>query len=158
MKKQPKNEELPYKEGTWFAIPLRQGGFAAGRVARHSGNGCILAYFFSPKRETIPTLEELENLTPDSAIKVLRAGDLGIIEGSWPIVGDSPQWERDKWPIPAFIRRDDIGKVAWRVLYADDNPLQVISEQRIPYDSTGYERDALSGAGAAEAHVSRMLS
>lgn len=158
MKKQPKKENLLYVEGTWFAIPLRQGGYAVGRVARHSGNGCILAYFFGPKRKTIPTLEELENLTPDTAIKVLRIGDMAIIEGSWPIIGESSKWERERWPMPTFIRMDDIGKVAWRVVYADDNPLLVISEERIPYESKGYERNSLSGAGAAEVHISRLLS
>ncbi len=158
MKKRLKPEKLPYKEGTWFAIPLRQGGYAAGRVARHSGNGCILAYFFGPKRETIPALDELDNLTSDSAIRVARVGDLGIIEGSWPIIGDSAKWEREKWPIPAFIRKDDIGKAAWRIVYADDNPLQIITEERIPYDSSGYERDGLDGAGAAEIVLTRLLS
>jgi hypothetical protein len=117
-----------------------------------------VAYFFSPKRETVPTLDELKKLTPDSAIKIAQIGDLGIIEGSWPVIGDSPNWEREKWPIPAFIRRDDIGKVAWRVVYADDDPNQVISEQRIPYESSGYEKDSLLGAGAAEVVISRMLS
>ena len=158
MKKQLKQEKLPYREGTWFAIPLRQGGYAVGRVARHSGNGGILAYFFGPKRETIPTLEELETLTPDCPIKILRAGDLGIIEGSWPIIGDSPTWKREDWPIPPFVRKDDIGKAAWRVVYADENPLEVISERRIPYDSSEYERDGLHGAGAAEVVISKMLS
>src|ERR1051325_3513522 len=126
---------LPYKEGTWFAIPLRSGGYAAGVIARHAPDeGKIaLAYFCGPKREAIPTLGELVKLTPDSAIKVVRIGDLGIIEGRWPIVGDSLNWEREKWPIPAFIRKDDICKIAWRVEYADDDPNQVISEQHIPY-------------------------
>ena len=159
MRRQLKQEKLPYREGTWFAVPLRQGGYAAGRIARHSPKGeIILAYFFGPKREAIPTLEELEKLTPDSAIKVVKVGALGIIEGSWPIVGDSPAWEREEWPIPPFVRKDDIGKAAWRVVYADDNPNQVISEHRIPYDSSGYESDGLYGAGAAEVVVSRMLS
>jgi hypothetical protein len=159
MKKQSKKEKLSYKEGTWFAIPLRQGGYAAGRVARHSPKGeIILAYYFGPKRETIPTLDELDKLTPNSAIRVAKVGALGIIEGSWPIIGDSPKWEREKWPMPDFIRRDDIGKVAWRVVYADDNPNQVIAEQRIPYDSSGYESDGLDGAGAAEIIITKMLS
>lgn len=152
--------KLPYKEGTWFAIPLRQGGYAAGVVARHvpREGKIVLAYFFGPKLDTIPALRELACLLPDAAIKIARVGDLSLLEGNWPIIGDSPNWQRDKWPMPAFIRRDDIGKAAWRVDYADDNPNQVISEQRVFYDSTQYERDVLSGAGAAEIVISRMLS
>jgi len=95
--------KLPYKEGTWFAVPLRGGGYATGLVARHiPGEGkIVLAYFFGPKRQTIPSMEELEGLTPDMAIKVIRVGDLGLFEGSWPIVGDSPKWQRERWPMPA---------------------------------------------------------
>jgi hypothetical protein len=114
MKRKRKGEKLPYKEGTWFAIPLQQGGYAVGRVARLSGDGIILAYFFGPKRETVPTLADLGSLTPDSALAVVRAGDLGLIEGSWPIIGDAPVWEREKWPMPAFVRRDEIGKARRR--------------------------------------------
>lgn len=152
--------KLPYKEGTWFAIPLRQGGYIPGIVARHvpDEGKIMLAYLFGPKREVIPTLDELGGLAPDSAIKVARVGDLGIIEGTWPIIGDTPNWEREKWPIPPFVRKDDLGKTACRVVYADDDPNQVISEERIPYESSGYERDSLLGAGAAEVAVSRLVS
>jgi hypothetical protein len=150
-------KKLPYKEGTWFAIPLRQGGYAVGRVARHSGKGVVLGYFFGPKREAVPTLDELDELSPASAIRVLRFGDLGMIEDVWPIIGNSPDWEREEWPTPAFIRRDDIGRVAWRVVYDDDNPSKVLSEERIPYDSAGYERSALAGAAAAEVIISGLL-
>ncbi len=152
--------KLPYKEGTWFAIPLRQGGYAVGLVARHVPRvgRIILAYLFGPKRETIPSIEELENLTSDMAIKKAHVGDLHLIEGRWPIIGDSPNWRRERWPSPFFLRKEDLGKVAWRVEYDDDNPNRVISERRVPYDSTEYEGDGLYGAGAAEIVVSRMLA
>jgi hypothetical protein len=59
---------------------------------------------------------------------------------------------------PCFVRKDDIRKAAWRVMYADDNPNQVISEQRISYDSSGSKSEGPYGAGAAEFVVSRVLS
>ena len=151
---------LPYKEGTWFAIPLRHGGFATARVARlvpHQGK-IILTYIFGPKRDTIPSLAGLDMLSPKSAIKVARVGDLGLIDGSWPIIGDAVGFERDEWTIPTFIRRDDIAKVAWLVVYADDNPNEVVSEQSIPYQTEGLEKDSLLGAGAAELVISQLLS
>lgn len=153
-------KKLPYKEGTWFAMPLRQGGYSVGRVTRHiPGEGpIILAYFFGPRREAVPALGELESLTPDAAIKVIRVSDLGLVDGSWTIIGDSPEWRREDWPIPVFIRKDDLGRAAWLVEYADDDPNRVVFEQRVPYDTAGYERDSLSGSGAAEIKVSRILS
>ncbi|MCA9090167.1 MAG: immunity 26/phosphotriesterase HocA family protein [Planctomycetaceae bacterium] len=151
---------LPYKEGTWFAVPLRQGGYATGVVARHvPGEGkIILAYFFGPKRDTVATMEELGTLSPGDAIKVVRVGDLGIMEGSWPLIGESEQWDREKWPIPPFIRKDDISKTAWRVVYADDNPNEVILEESVSYETSEYERDALFGTGAAEIVVTQLLT
>jgi hypothetical protein len=153
-----KSKKLPFKEGTWFAMPLRQGGNALGRVARLSPKGeIILAYYFGPKWEIVPTLDDIDQFTPRSAIKIVMVGALGMIDGSWAIVGDSPTWERDKWPIPPFVRRDEISKLAWRVIYSDDNPNQVISEQRIPYDNAEYETDGLYAAGAAEILLTQIL-
>src|SRR5262245_62007255 len=114
--------KLPYEEGTWFAVPLRQGGYGVGRVARHAPAGkMILVYLFGPKRDQLPALDELDQLEPNEAVKVRQASDLGLLDGSWPIIGDSPRWERDRWPIPACIRRDELGGTAWRVVYSDDD-------------------------------------
>ena len=44
------------------------------------------------------------------------------------------------------MRKDEIGKTAWRVMYADDDPLQIISQQRIPYESEEYERRRTRGS------------
>jgi len=87
--------KLPYREGTWFAVPLQEGGFAAGLVARTTSRGrVILCYFFGPRQESVPILAEVEGLQPSGAIRALRVGDLGLIQGDWPIVGQSAAWYR----------------------------------------------------------------
>jgi hypothetical protein len=149
---------LPYENGTWFAVPLREGGYGTGLVARHSRDGVILVYLFGPKRKTPPELGSVEKLTRVDAVKVSVAGDLGLIEGRWPIIGKSPSWKPEEWPVPKFVRRDDITKTAWLVTYADDNPLLVVAEERVPFDIEGFERDALSGAGAVEIQLTRLLA
>lgn len=105
----------------------------------------------------MPTLDEIDRLEPHEAITVMRVGYLGLLDGSWPIIGDSPGWEREKWPIPAFIRKDDLSRTAWRVTYSDDDPSAVVAEERIPYDSTGLERDSLAGDKAAEVHLTQLI-
>jgi hypothetical protein len=151
--------KLNYKLGTWFAIPLQNAGFAIGRVARHAPKGgIVLAYLFGPRRETIPYLQEIERLNPQDAIKVWMIGDLGILSGIWPVIGDSSMWTPEQWPTPNFIRKVDLGRQAWRVIYSDDNPNQVLSEERIPYDTPGLERDSLFGHKAAEFALSHLLS
>jgi hypothetical protein len=149
--------KLPYKEGTWFSVPLRQGGYAIGRVARHAPRGLIiLAYLFGPKRETIPALEEADRLQADEAIGVWRISHLGLIDGTWPIIGDSLTWAREKWPTPPFIRKT--GRHAWRVIYSDDNPNELVAEEPIPCETSGLEINALYGAKAAETVLSKILS
>lgn len=158
MKRRRLPGKLPYKEGTWFAVPLRQGGYAVGRVARHTIEGeIILAYFFGPKRDHVPALDEVDDLEPHEAIKVIMVGGIGLIDGSWPVIGDSPCWEHERWPIPAFIRRDDLSRTAWRVIYSDNDPNTVVSEQRISYDTAGLEPNSLHGHKAAEVYLTQIL-
>ena len=73
------------------------------------------------------------------------------------LIGDSSVWERERWSIPAFIRKDDLSRTAWKVIYSDDNPNKVIAEECVPYDSTNLEPDRLSGHRAAEIHLTRLL-
>ena len=92
--------KLNYSEGTWFAVPLRSGGFGVGVAARTTKKGpVILAYLFGPRRESVPTLPEVVGLNPSAAVKVARIGDLSLIKGEWPILGRSLKWQRDNWPV-----------------------------------------------------------
>jgi hypothetical protein len=105
----------------------------------------------------VPTLDEIHQLPPDEAAKVLQVGGFGLLDGSWPIIGDSPLWQRERWPIPAFIRKAEVGRIAWRVIYSDEDPSKVISEQHVPYDTSGLEPDRLSGHKAAEFHIAQLF-
>ncbi len=48
------NQNLPYQEGDWFAVPLRSGGYGVGLVARAPGNGIVLGCFFGTRYDTLP--------------------------------------------------------------------------------------------------------
>lgn len=144
-------------EGTWFAVPLRSKGFAVGVVARTSpGGGIVLAYFFGKKWDRPPTLGEIKGLHPEEALRVLRVGDLGLIDRTWPVLGRDPDWRRGEWPVPPFARKDDLSRRAWRVHYSDRDANLVESETPISYD-TNVERDAVLGAGAAEIVLTKLL-
>ncbi len=129
--------KLSYREGTWFAVPLRQGGFAVGLVARATGKGkVILCYFFGPRGISLPTLADVEQLTQREAIRVLRAGDLSLIRHEWPIIGESMTWKRSAWPMPPFVRRDLLTRKAWRVYHSDTDPNLMDREEPERYEST----------------------
>ncbi len=60
--------KLPYKEGDWFAVPLRDGGFALGVVARMDGKGAVIAYLFGPRSEALPSLEAVGSKRATDAV------------------------------------------------------------------------------------------
>lgn len=150
------NAKISYREGTWFAVPLRAGGYAVGVVARAAGDGRTFGYFFGPRRDELPTLGDVEGLAPKHAVWVGRFGDLGLLNGEWRILGESGNWDRSLWPLPPFIRIDDTRGTALKAVYSDD--LELISEE--PCDPGLREtlpKDALSGYGAVEKRLTRRL-
>jgi hypothetical protein len=147
---------LPYSEGSVFLVPLRNGEYARGVVARSGKNGKVLfGNFFGPR---IALIDEviLNDLNPVNAILRLRFGDLGLINGEWPVVGMVPHWDRLNWPMPDFVRRDDLSKTAWLVRYLDDDPSQIVAEYRTDFNSD-LGRDSLSGCGAVEIKLTKLL-
>ena len=150
--------KLPYREGSWIGVPLRQGGFAVGVVARATNKGkVILCYFFGPCRTKLPVMADLEGLTPSDAVSVVRVGDLSLVRGEWPIIGQSASWRRSEWPMPPFLRRDDLSHKAWRVQYSDADPNAIDYEEPAIVESK-LDRDAVLGAGAAEILLTKLLA
>jgi len=152
-----KKKKLPYREGTWFAVPLRQGGYAIGVAARIDGTGGMFGYFFGPKCEKVPILEEACKHCKEDAVLLTRFGDLGLIEGDWPIIGDCDEWDRGVWPMPPFVRIDEVAGKAWISHYSEDN-LDFIQEKPCdPSLVSEYPYDRLSGSGAVEIRLTKIL-
>lgn len=149
---------LPYREGSWFAVPLRTGGYALGVVARmRPGGRIILAYLFATKYKEVPRMDAVKGLHPGDAIRRLRVGDLGLINGEWRVVGESEGWRRDHWPMPLFVRRDDLSKRAWRESYSDSDPSKRTAEEAVPFDVADLEDSALRGYGSVELLLTKLL-
>ncbi len=149
--------KLPYREGTLFGLPLRNGGYGVGLVARTTAKGkVILCYFYGPPRNVVPVLSQMERLKPAEATRIARVGDLGLIRGEWPIIGLAQWWTRAEWPMPRFVRRDPLSGRAWRVFRSELDPGLVEREEPEPYESI-LGTDSLSGWKAAEIHLSKLL-
>ncbi|RZB15328.1 hypothetical protein StrepF001_33330 [Streptomyces sp. F001] len=144
--------KLPYSPGDIFAVPLRDHGYALDVVARADGNGIVLGYFFGPRVESLEVLPQACALEANSAIKVCRFGDLGLIRGKWPVVGRVESWDPTQWRVPEFCRDGNI-----RVVY-DGDSLAVSHEE--PLDSRECRllpQDGLEGAGFVEIKLTRLL-
>lgn len=153
--------EPTYREGDWFAVPLRGGGFGAVIIARAmpSEEGVLLGYFFGPRHDSAPTLDELSALSASDAVLVERFGDLGILDGTWLLVGHTDRWDRGAWPTPAFGRLEELTGRAFKVIYHDADPNRLLGEERIDRSElASMPKDGLSGAGAVERILTRLLS
>lgn len=153
MNKESKN----YPEGTWFAVPLRDGGFARGLIARTNGEGIMFGYFFEPRLDGPQCGPKVSYLRPNDAILVGQFGDLGLQEGVWTVIDRTDDWKREDWPLPPFVRLDEIEGKAWKVMYSDDLNEVSIDECQ-PSLINEHPRDILMGAGSVEIRLTKLLS
>ena len=149
-------EILPYLEGSFFALPLRGGGFARGVVARAAPEGAVLyGYFFGPKL-SFPNDGQLDDMRPDLAIAQMIFSDLALLNGEWKVLGSLPNWRRNDWRMPNFIRRDPIGKRAWLVRRSDVDPSRIDSEEPVAFE-TDLPLNTSSGYGSVEIKLTHIL-
>lgn len=155
-----------YPESTIFAVPLGDGTYALGLVARRAPRGRILfGYFFGPKLKDIPKLSELPRLSTDMAIDKCQFGDLGLFDGSWPVIGQLRPWNREDWPLPLFYRDeykylpppDPDAKRIFLIKYSDDDPAKLLWERRVPEIPPDALSDGLSGSGFVESYLRDVL-
>ncbi|HET7406962.1 MAG TPA: immunity 26/phosphotriesterase HocA family protein [Mycobacteriales bacterium] len=149
---------INYREGDWFAVPLREGGYAVGVVARANPKAALLGYFFGPRRDEPPTLDDLRDLKPQDAVVVGKFGHLGLVQGKWPILGRHDDWDRTDWPMPVFVRYEELTGRSFRVFYDDDDPAKMLREEQVtPGTAEHGPRDGLMGAGFVEKVLTREL-
>jgi len=151
--------KVTYREGDWFAVPLRDGGFAVGLIARANPGGVLLGYFFGPLRSEVPKLPDLAVLRPSDAVLIRKFGHLGIVGGKWPLVGRLDGWDRRDWPTPVFVRYEELTGRSFRVFYDDDDPNKVLHEEQVaPGEGEHAPKDGLMGARFAEVTLTRLLA
>jgi len=122
MEKGAKKKRIYYEEGQWFAVPLRDGGYALGIIVRGSyRTKGGLGYFFGPRYERIPDEYETWQKQPSQAVLIAWFGDLGIITGRWPLISSSRPFHREEWPVPKFSSIDAGNpSMGWIVEYRQD--------------------------------------
>ena len=146
-----------YGEGDVFAVPLADDGYAIGVVARATGNGVVVGYFFNDRLTSLPQVHQLDEMRPDDAGTVQRFGDLGLLNGRWPVLGRLSDWRRDDWPVPAFVREEPLTGRLLRVDYDDDDPSALAQEVEISKDeAANLPQDGLAGFDYMQRRLEQM--
>lgn len=154
-KKQPKR--LKYEEGDVFAVPLQQGGFVLGVVARIDRSFGFIGYFYPTVWSTIPETTEGLELSPEQAKWVKQVGHRGIKEGRWKIIGRVPGWSRETWPNPEFFRSPWPGAHC-KLKYHDDQHWKDLYLIRIrPEEATDLPEDGSMHHMGFETYLSEEL-
>jgi hypothetical protein len=150
--------KINYREGDWFSVPLRKGGYAVGVVARANPDGVLLGYFFGPRHEEVPTLDDVRDLKPQNAVVVGKFGHLGLTQHKWPILGRVDDWDRADWPMPVFVRYEELTGRSFRAFYDDDDPNKLLREEQVsPGAAEQGPKDTMMGSGFVEKRLTRAL-
>ena len=144
-------KKLPYGEGDVFCVPLGDGMFSLGVIARMAKQGkVLLGYFFTTVFRQCPNVETMPSLRAEEAARVIRFGDLGLLNGEWTVIGRLPEWQRDEWPMPAFIMRPPLTNSASLTYNSDEDPNRISRIVKCDPNSEGYATDSVYGYGAVE--------
>lgn len=146
-----------YSDSSIFLVPLKDGGFARGVVARTAPGGkLLLGYFFGPRIASIKEAN-LSGLEPNNAVLCLRFGDLGLLKGLWPVVGNLLPWNLAEWPMPNAVRRDPLGNAKpVLVSYDDLDPSKVLREEALENDND-LPDTGVAGYAFVEARLNKLL-
>ena len=154
---------IKYDEGQWFAVPLKDGGYALGIIVRGSyKTKGGLGYFFGPRYPDIPDDTATWAKQTSDAILITWFGDLGIIEGRWPLIPSTRPFRREEWPVPKFARIDAVDPSIGRLVEYDqetsglESPIR--ETVRPAQDLVGLPRDVDAGAGAVEIKLTKLLA
>jgi hypothetical protein len=151
-------KSIVYSEGDWFLVPLITGDFAIGVIARMDSKGIVFGYFFGPKRNNIPSEEEIKNLSPSTSILITRFGDLGLLKGSWPIISQTKAWNRANWPFTSFVRVDSLSGKVKRIEYDEERIGRQINETVTTMEKVlNLPKDSIHGSKALEKVLTRLL-
>lgn len=151
---------VSYKEGQWFAVPLRTGGYAPGIIARggpkFKGG---LGYFFPMRFDQPPLGQDVAQLNAAQAILITWFGDRGIKEGRWPLIVIDRPFNREDWPVPRFGRVDMFDH-AWITEYSqdDDGRALYVTEKRASMtEISDLPEDGTASAGYVEVKLAMLI-
>lgn len=148
-----------FSEGDCFAVPLPDGGFTIGLIARMGSRSALFAYFFGRHYTKVPNSEDLPRLAAHDAILAGQVGRTDLNRGLWPVIGPVPNWQRSEWPVLPLVRYEELSGRSFLVTYSDDDPGIILKEEQIDqHPGDKWFEDGTMGAGYVEGRLGQLLT
>ncbi|MEM7375641.1 MAG: Imm26 family immunity protein [Bacteroidota bacterium] len=150
-----------FTTGTWFAIPLKSGGYAIGIITGGQSN-IRLGYFFLDRFDDLPKSSDLKDLSASKSSLIAWFSAKGFKQGRWIVLESNRAFKRAEWPVPRFARVDVVDPTKGFIIEYDPNepnhtqPLREIlcssqETENLPYDG-------LFGVGAIESKLDSTIN
>jgi hypothetical protein len=138
-----------FQEGSIIMVPLRTTGFAPGVIARCGKSPILFGYFFHLRlaEPVVPA----EPLVAARASRLVRFADLGLVDGTWHLVGTIAGWDRKDWPMPDFQQVGRGASVGIRVRCSENDLVHELSREPATIaELNGLPSADIFGPGAVE--------
>jgi hypothetical protein len=154
-----KRFKINYSEGDCFLVPLKNGGYARGVVARLNGKGKVCSFFFLPRYEHITDAIIDDYLTPANSLYVSFHSDSGfIVDNRWKVFGKISPWVRDDWHLPVFGFTNTLLDERGELRYYDDKTLEKINEETVSVEKVAnLPEDGAAGSGYIEGRLAIII-
>ena len=113
-----RKKKIKVKEGDVFAVPLRQGGYGIGLVAREHKT-LTLGYFFKKIYSSVPDDIDITDINKWEVVLIGKFSSMGIENGEWPLIKIIPDYNRNEWPIPVLKMQEPLSEKYFAVVYDD---------------------------------------
>ena len=151
-----RKKKIKVEEGDIFAVPLRQGGYDIGLIARkHKTSN--LGYFFDKVYQSPPETLDVTGINNWKVTLIGQFSAIGIEEGEWPLLKTAFNFKREDWPIPVLKMQEPITEQYFAVLYDDT----LFNEKRYLITKEAADKlfgHGVYGYGALEKKLSSILA
>jgi hypothetical protein len=150
-----KKKKIIPKEGDVFAVPLMQGGYGMGLIAREHKK-ITLGYFFATIYESLPMEVDFTDINKCEVALIGKFSSMSIEKGEWPVLESIDNFNRSEWPIPMLKMQHPLTEKYYAVIYDDT----LINEERYLIDEKEAEKlfnHGLYGDIALQNKLSKIL-
>jgi hypothetical protein len=141
--------------GKLFVVPLKNGGYSVGLVARQEKN-ILLGYFFDTYFLEQPSKIESFVVDKNNVCLICLFGILGLKNNEWTVIGDLSNWDKNEWSVPIFKQKDLLLDIYYAITYDDD--LNEVSRVKISKENAKtLFKSGIHGSGVVESILSDKL-